>query len=70
MEGYVTKDEMWAAVPYGNKFMIIHNGEQVHVANTIDSAKSFIQKETKPKKVKKIPKSAPGSPSIASFFKD
>ena len=25
-EGYVTKDGMWAAVPYGKKFIIIHNG--------------------------------------------
>ena len=24
--GYVTKDGMWAAVPFGKQFMIIHNG--------------------------------------------
>jgi hypothetical protein len=45
--GYVTKDEMWAAVPFGKKFMIIHNGEQVHVAGTLAVAKSYIDKQLK-----------------------
>jgi hypothetical protein len=46
-EGYVTKDGMWAAVPFGKKFMIIHNGQQVHVANNYKSAKTYIQKSVK-----------------------
>ena len=46
-EGYVTKDGMWAAVPYGKKFVIIHNGQQVHVANNYKSAKTYIQKSAK-----------------------
>ena len=29
-EGYVTKDGMFAAVPCGKVFVIIHNGKQVH----------------------------------------
>jgi hypothetical protein len=45
--GYVTKDEMWAAIPFGKKFMIIHNGEQVHVAGTLAVAKSYIDKQLK-----------------------
>ena len=45
--GYVTKDGMWAAVPYGKKFIIIHNGQQVHTANNYKSAKSYIQKSAK-----------------------
>jgi hypothetical protein len=45
--GYVTKDGMWAAVPFGKKFMIIHNGEQVHVAGTLAVSKSYIQKQIK-----------------------
>jgi hypothetical protein len=52
--GYVTKDEMWAAVPFGKKFMIIHNGEQVHVAGTLAVAKSYIQKQIKVSKPKKV----------------
>jgi len=45
--GYVTKDGMWAAVPYGKKFIILHNGQQVHTANNYKSAKSYIQKSIK-----------------------
>jgi hypothetical protein len=43
--GYITKDGMWAAVPFGNKFMILHNGEQIHVAGTLAVAKSYINKQ-------------------------
>jgi ABC-type uncharacterized transport system ATPase component len=45
--GYVTKDGMWAAVPYGKKFIIIHNGQQVHLANNYSTARSYIQKQIK-----------------------
>ena len=50
--GYVTKDGMWAAVPWGKKFVIIHNGQQVHVANTYSTAKSYILKQIKVSKKK------------------
>jgi len=46
-EGYVTKDGMWAAVPYGKKFVIIHKGQQVHLANNYSTAKSYILKQVK-----------------------
>jgi hypothetical protein len=46
-QGYVSKDGMWVAVPYGKKFVIIHNGQQVHVANNYKSAKTYIQKSAK-----------------------
>jgi hypothetical protein len=48
-EGYVTKDGMWAAVPMINskKFVIIHNGQQIHIANNYKSAKTYIQKSAK-----------------------
>lgn len=45
--GYVTKDGMWAAVPWGKKFVIIHNGYQVHMVNNYKSAKSYILKQLK-----------------------
>jgi hypothetical protein len=48
--GYVTKDGMWAAVPYGKKFIIIHNGFQVHTANNYQTARTYIQKQIKSKK--------------------
>ena len=51
--GYMTKDGVWAAIPFSKQFMIIHNGEQVHVAGTLVSAKSYIKKQIQvPKKVK------------------
>ena len=46
-DGFVSKDGMWAAVPFGKKFMIIHNGQQVHLANNYKSAKTYIQKSAK-----------------------
>ena len=45
--GYVTKDGVWAAVPFGNKFVIIHNGKQVHVSNNLKTEKSYISKNSK-----------------------
>jgi hypothetical protein len=50
--GYVTKDGVWAAVPYGKKFIIIHNGQQVHLANNYSTAKSYILKQVKASKKK------------------
>jgi hypothetical protein len=60
--GYVTKDEMWAAVPFGKKFMIIHNGEQVHVAGTLAVAKSYINKQLKVSKIN------PSTSSLEAFL--
>ena len=53
--GYVTNDGMWAAIPFGKKFMIIHNGSQVKVINTYKQAVDFIlnQKKTIKKKSRK-----------------
>ena len=50
--GYVTKDGMWAAVPFGKKFVIIHNGQQVHTASNYSTAKSYILKQVKASKKK------------------
>jgi len=45
--GYITKNGEWAAVPWGKKFIILHNGQQVHTANNYKTAKSYIQKSAK-----------------------
>lgn len=50
--GYVTKDETWAAVPFGKNFVIIHNGKQVYTVNSIAEAKAYIQKHHKKQKTK------------------
>jgi hypothetical protein len=60
--GYVTKDGMWAAVPFGKQFMILHNGEQVHVSGTLAVAKSYINKQLKVSKIK------PGTSSLEAFM--
>jgi hypothetical protein len=45
--GYVTNDGMWAAVPCGKKFMIIHNGSQVKVLNTWTLQRTQLLKNSK-----------------------
>jgi hypothetical protein len=42
---YVTPDCSWAAIPYGEKYIIIHNGQQVHLSNTLATAKNYIIKQ-------------------------
>lgn len=61
--GYVTKDGKWAAVPWGNKFVIICNGEQVHTSNNLTTAKDYIQK-----KVKQTPRKRTTSSSLENYL--
>ena len=61
--GYVTKDGMWAAVPWGNKFIIICNGEQVHTSNNLTTAKDYIQK-----KINQTPRKRKSSSSLEQFL--
>jgi hypothetical protein len=51
-QGYVTNDGMWAAVPFGKKFMIIHNGKQDKVCNTYKQSVDYIKKQIKVQKKK------------------
>ena len=49
-DGYVTKDGMWAAIPWAGKkkgFAIIHNGRQVHSVTTYKQALAYIKKQSK-----------------------
>lgn len=51
VNGYISSDEMWAAVPwYGNKYISIYNGEQICVHHSLETAKKFIQRETRKRK--------------------
>lgn len=43
MDGYVSSTGEWAAVPYGKQYMIIHNGQQGKVFNTLEAAKDYIK---------------------------
>lgn len=47
MDGYVSSTGEWAAIPFGKKYMIIHNGQQGKVFNTLDEAKTYIQSAKK-----------------------
>ena len=50
--GYITEDEKWAAIPLSGtkKYVIINNGQQVHVAKNYPSAKAYILREKKKSK--------------------
>lgn len=49
-KGYISSNELWSAVPYGNKYMSIYNGQQICVHNTLEIAKKFIQRENRKRK--------------------
>jgi len=42
-EGFIVGDGTYACVPYGKKLMIIHNGQQLDVVNTVLQAKKYIK---------------------------
>jgi hypothetical protein len=63
-EGYVTKDDKWAAVPWGKKYVILCNGEQVHTASSFYYAKDYILK-----KVKQTPRNRKTSSSLEDHLK-
>lgn len=49
-DGYVSRDGVWAAVPWAGKrkgFCIIHNGKQVHDVKTYKQALAYIKKQSK-----------------------
>lgn len=50
--GYLSQDKAWAAVPFGDQFIILHKGEQTHLAKNYQDAKAYIQKRIKTKKRK------------------
>jgi len=48
--GFISKCGEWVVVPYGSRFMLIHKGQQVQIANSIKSAKSHIERHLKAQK--------------------
>ncbi len=45
--GFTLKD--YAAIPYGNQLMVIHNGKQIKVCRNQQSARNFINKQIRSK---------------------
>lgn len=52
--GYVSKGGEWAAVAWGDQYIILHNGRQVHLARTYKTARTYIQKAMKGKSVSNL----------------
>lgn len=51
MDGYISSNGLWAAVPWSKgKYISIYNGEQICVHHSLETAKKFIQKQNKTKK--------------------
>jgi hypothetical protein len=50
VNGYISSNGLWAAVPYGKRYISIHNGEQICLHNTLETAKKFIQKQNRKSK--------------------
>jgi len=50
IDGYVSPNGLWAAVPCGKKYVSIYNGQQICLHNTLETAKKFIQKNNKKRK--------------------
>ena len=55
IEGFIIGKGEYAAIPYGKQLMIIHNGEQLKVCRTENSARKFIDAHKKGKSVAKLP---------------
>ena len=62
-DGYVTNDGKWAAVPFGNNFVIICEGKQIHTAKTYELAKEYINK-----KIKQTPRKRKSDASLEQHF--
>lgn len=55
-EGFTMYNDTYAAIPYGNQYLIIHNGQQLDkVCRTEASARKFITDHKKGKSVAKLP---------------
>ena len=49
-EGFILGKGEYAAIPFGKQLMVIHNGEQLKVCRTEQSARNFIQQHKKTQK--------------------
>ena len=54
-EGFLVSGGLYAAVPFGNQLMIIHNGQQLKVCRTEASARKFIDDHRKSKSLAELP---------------
>jgi hypothetical protein len=43
--GYVSDDDSWMAVPFGNDYMVIKNDQQIKSFKKLNAAKKYIQNQ-------------------------
>ena len=55
IEGFIIGKGEYAAVPYGEQLMVIHQGKQLKVCKTEASARKFIADHKKGKSQAKLP---------------
>lgn len=55
MEGFIVGKGDYAAIPFGKELMIIHNGQQLKVCKTEESARKFIADHKRGKSQAKLP---------------
>jgi hypothetical protein len=56
MEGFTMFKDEYAAIPYGNQYLIIHNGHQLEkLCRTESSARKYITDHKKRKSVAQLP---------------
>jgi len=55
-EGFTMFKDEYGAIPYGNQYIIIHNGQQLEkVCRTESSARKYIHDHKKSKSASKLP---------------
>jgi len=47
MDWFVSSNEEWAAIPFGEQYMVIYKGQQDKVFKTIEDAKNYIKSASK-----------------------
>jgi len=55
MDGFIVGKGDYSAIPFGKQLMILHNGHQIKVCRTEDSARKFIADHKKGKSQAKLP---------------
>jgi len=55
MNGFLVNQGEYAAVPFGQQLMILHNGEQLRVCKTESSARRYINEHKKVKSTAQLP---------------
>ena len=53
-EGFLIDKGVYAAVPFGGQFMILHDGQQLKICRTESSARKYISDHKKGKSLAEI----------------